>query len=72
MTPPIPGYIGGMAVDAYGDIFISDEWNNVVWKIDYWNHDYTIVAGGGTPDSGIGDGGNALRRNSWLASGTCL
>jgi hypothetical protein len=48
----------GTAVDALGNVYIADTANNVIRKVDGSGH-VSIVAGGGTPASGIGDGGLA-------------
>jgi sugar lactone lactonase YvrE len=44
--------------DSKGNLFISDTYNNVVRKVDH-NGIITTIAGGGSPEEGIGDGDKA-------------
>ena len=47
----------GVAVDASGDLFIADSGNNVIREVS--EGVISTVAGGGSPGSGLGDGGPA-------------
>jgi sugar lactone lactonase YvrE len=49
----------GLAVDRSGNVFVSDA-NGVIRRIDAQTHVITRIAGGGSPQDGIGDGGSAL------------
>ena len=52
----------GVAVDGQGNLFIADQGNNLVRRVDAITQTITTVAGGGTIGSGtdqIGDGGPA-------------
>jgi sugar lactone lactonase YvrE len=48
-----------VAVDGTGNIFIADTYDNVIRRVDASTGIITTVAGGGSPESGIGDGGPA-------------
>jgi sugar lactone lactonase YvrE len=48
----------GLAVDLAGNLYIADQLSKVVRKVDTFGI-ITTIAGGGTPASGIGDGGPA-------------
>ncbi len=49
----------GVAVDAAGDLYIADVGNAVIRRVDAITGYITTVAGGGSPASGNGDGGQA-------------
>jgi len=49
----------GVVVDAYGNLYIADFGNNEIRRVDFLTNKITKFAGGGTPASGIGDGGLA-------------
>ena len=54
----------GIALDGAGNLFIADQGNNVIRRVDAVTQIITTVAGGGTSASGIdglGDGGPATR-----------
>ena len=55
----------GLAVDASGNIYVSDAQHNVVRKVTAETGIITTVAGTGTPGL-LGDGGLAI--NAWLSS----
>src|ERR1019366_754381 len=48
----------GVAVDASGNLFIADTYNNLVREVSASGM-ITTVAGGGSPAGGLGDGGPA-------------
>ncbi len=50
-----------VAVDGSGDLFIADTGNNVIRKVNAATGLITTVAGGGSPSSGIGNGGPATQ-----------
>lgn len=50
---------GGIALDGAGNLFISDEGNQRVRRVDSGTGIITTVAGGGSPADGLGDGGPA-------------
>ena len=54
----------GIALDGAGNLFIADQGNNVIRRVDAITQIITTVAGGGTVPSGtdgLGDGGPATR-----------
>ncbi len=54
----------GIALDGAGNLFIADQGNNVIRRVDAVTQIITTVAGGGTVPSGtdgLGDGGPATR-----------
>jgi sugar lactone lactonase YvrE len=48
-----------VAVDTSGNLFIADQGNSRIRRVDAATKIITTVAGGGTPTSGVGDGGPA-------------
>ena len=48
-----------VAVDSSGNLFIADSNDNVVKEVNAATGTVTVVAGAGSPKSGIGDGGQA-------------
>ncbi|MGO9538588.1 MAG: HYR domain-containing protein [Limisphaerales bacterium] len=59
----------GVAVDAFGNLFIADTYNNVIRKVDN-NGIITTVAGGG--HYGLGDGGAATNASLVQPSGVAV
>ncbi|MDQ6615130.1 MAG: right-handed parallel beta-helix repeat-containing protein [Actinomycetota bacterium] len=49
----------GIAVDQAGDVFIADQGNSRVRRVDGHTGVINTVAGGGSPPDGLGDGGPA-------------
>jgi len=49
----------GMAMDANGNLFIADVWNNRIRRVDAVSGLITTVAGGGCGQTAMGDGGPA-------------
>jgi len=49
----------GVALDADGNLFIADQANGAIRRVDARTHVITTYAGRGTPQDGIGDGGPA-------------
>ena len=49
---------GGMAIDSTGNLYIADSNNRRIRKVDV-DGNISTVAGGGSPNSGLGDGGPA-------------
>jgi sugar lactone lactonase YvrE len=62
---------GGVAVDAAGDLFVSDIENLRVRKVDAAGT-ITTVAGGGNPADGLGDGGPAKAAKLWHPLGVAV
>jgi sugar lactone lactonase YvrE len=62
-------YLGGLAVDATGNLFIADTYNYRIRKVGT-NGIITTVAGGGT--SGLGDGGAATNAELNFPSGVAV
>jgi len=46
----------GVAVDAEGNLFIADQFNGVIRRVDARTQTITTYAGGGQPQDGLGDG----------------
>jgi len=61
-----------VAVDGSGNIFIADTYDNVIRRVDASTHIITTVAGGGSPESGIGDGGPATSASLYFPSAVAL
>ena len=59
------GYLEGLAVDSAGNVFLSDEGNNTIWRIDGTSGIIDYYAGGPWPDYGpaFTDGGTAIDSN---------
>lgn len=51
----------GVAIDAGGNLYISDSQNFRIRRVDGKTQTITTFAGGGTPQDGIGDGGEATQ-----------
>jgi len=51
----------GLAIDADGNLYISDSINAVIRRVDAKTQTITTFAGGGSPQDGIGDNGPALQ-----------
>ena len=49
----------GVSVDALGNLFITDQGSELIRRVDAATQFITTFAGGGKPESGIGDGGSA-------------
>ena len=49
----------GLAMDAAGNLYVASSGDNLIRRIDATTGIITTVAGGGTPASGLGDGGPA-------------
>ncbi len=56
------GYPTDVAFDAANNLYIADELNGRVWRVDAAGN-ITTFAGGGNPTDGIGDGGPATAAN---------
>jgi len=61
----------GIAIDAVGNIFIADYYNNRIRKVDISTGIITTIAGNGVVGYG-GDGGPAVSANIWLPSGVAV
>ena len=62
---------GAIAVDTFGNIYIADEWNNRIRKVDIATGIVYTIAGNGTGSYG-GDGGPATAAMIWEPQGICL
>jgi sugar lactone lactonase YvrE len=66
----------GLAVDAAGNLFIADSYNERIRRVDAVTHRITTFAGGGTPcagrTDGIGDGCPATNATLYLPSGLAV
>ena len=67
------GFLEGMVVDSAGNVFLSDEGNNTIWRIDT-NGIINYYAGGPWPDYGpaFTDGGTAIDSNIALVGPLAL
>ena len=54
-----------IALDRSGNLFISDQWNNRVRRIDAATGIITTYAGNGTSNGALGDGGPATAASIW-------
>ena len=61
----------GIALDAVGNLFIADEWNNRIREVDRFSNIITTVAGNGNAFYG-GDGGPATAATIWLPCGVTV
>jgi len=66
----------GLAMDAAGNLFIADSYNERIRRVDAVTHRITTLAGGGTPcagrTDGIGDGCTATNATLYLPSGLAV
>jgi len=66
----------GLAVDAAGNLFIADSFNERIRRVDAVTHRITTLAGGGTPcagrTDGVGDGCTATNATLYLPSGLAV
>jgi trimeric autotransporter adhesin len=66
----------GLAVDAAGNLFIADSYNERIRRVDAVTHQITTLAGGGTPcagrTDGVGDGCTATNATLYLPSGLAV
>ena len=49
----------GVSVDGSGNLFITDQTSQLIRRVDFATQIITTIAGGGMPETGIGDGGSA-------------
>ncbi len=61
-----------VAVDGTGNDFIADTYGNVIRRVDASTGIISTVAGGGSPESGIGDGGPATSASLYFPSAVTL
>ena len=61
----------GLALDAAGNLFISDAWNNCVRVVNLSTGTINTVAGGGSSD-GSGNGGRATDASLWSPAGVAV
>ena len=61
----------GIAVDSAGDLFIADQYNNVVREVNLATGTITTVAGNGTAGYS-GDNGSGHRRRTVLPQGVAV
>ena len=61
----------GVAIDAGGNIYIADYYNNRIRKVDVSTGIITTIAGNGANGYG-GDGGPAVSANIWLPTGVAV
>ena len=66
----------GLAVDAAGNLFIADSYNERIRRVDAVTHRITTLAGGGIPcagrTDGVGDGCTATNATLYLPSGLAV
>ena len=65
-------YPAGVAVDGFGNLFIADEGNGRIRRVDAATGVITTVAGNGTSDGFTGDGGPGTSASLWTPTGVAV
>ncbi len=61
-----------IALDAQGDLYIVDGWNNTIRRVDATTHVITTIAGNPNASGGTGDGGPATSAGFWYPFGIAV